>query len=355
MCVLDTGVNRGHPLLEHALAPADLHAVDPGWGTNDHEGHGTEMAGLALLGELGAAFATVGPVRVRHRLESVKLVPPVGQNDPQLYGAITAEAVARAEVQAPTRRRAFSMSITAGDGRERGQPTSWSAAIDALAAGRSFEPSTRGLTYLETAGEVPHRLFLVSAGNVDSTDLDHIARSDVEAIQDPAQAWNALTVGACTDLVYIDENDPGLHGWAPVARAGDLSPYSATSVPFATSWPLKPDVVFEGGNKGSDGHHAFQVDSLSLVTTNFEPQKALLRPTWATSAATAQVARFAADLAAEYPTCGRKPSVPSSPTPRSGPSGCSGEDLGPRVDVNVSDSFSAASASAFRAWSVRGT
>ena len=301
VCILDTGVNRGHPLLEQALDPADLHTVDPAWGTGDHDGHGTDMAGLALLGDLGTAFATAGPVRVRHGLESVKLVPPVGENDPHFYGAVTAEAVARAEVQAPRRRRAFSMSITAGDGRERGQPTSWSAAIDALAAGRSFEPSTRGLTYLETVGEVPRRLFVVSAGNVDTTDIDHMSRSDLESIQDPAQAWNALTVGACTDQVYIDHTDPSLRGWTPVAQAGDLSPYSPTSVQFAKSWPLKPDVVFEGGNKGSDGRHAYQVDSLSLVSTNFEPQEALLRPTWATSASTAQVARFAGDLAAEYP------------------------------------------------------
>lgn len=301
VCVLDSGVNRGHPLLQPSLAVGDAHAVDPAWGPHDHDGHGTEMAGLALLGDLGAVFVTNGAVRVRHHLESVKILPPVGQNDPRLYGAITAEAVARVEVQAPTRPRAFSMSITAGDGREVGQPTSWSAAIDAIAAGRSFEPTSRGLTYLEADGATPRRLFLVSAGNVHSTDLDHIARSDVQSIQDPAQAWNALTIGACTDLVYIDPNDSALRGWSPVAAAGDLSPYSSTSVPFATAWPLKPDVVFEGGNKASDGRAAFQVDSLSLVSTNFQPQQALLRPTWATSASTAQVARFAGDLAAEYP------------------------------------------------------
>jgi hypothetical protein len=301
VCVLDTGVNRGHPLLAHALDASDLHTVVPAWRTGDHDGHGTEMAGLALLGDLAVALQTAGPVRVRHRLESVKILPPVGANDPRLYGAVTAEAVARVEVQEPSRQRAFSMSITRGDGRERGQPTSWSAAIDALAAGRSFEPSTHGLAYLETAGNEPRRLFLISAGNVDSTDLDHISRSDTKSIQDPAQAWNALTVGACTEQVYIDGNDPALRGWAPVAQAGDLSPYSSTSVPFATSWPLKPDVVFEGGNKGSDGRQAFQVDSMSLVTTNFQPQKALLCATWATSAATAQVARFAAEVAAEYP------------------------------------------------------
>jgi len=49
-CILDTGVNRGHPLLQHSLAEDDLHTCDPGWGSADHDGHGTEMAGVTLYG-----------------------------------------------------------------------------------------------------------------------------------------------------------------------------------------------------------------------------------------------------------------------------------------------------------------
>ena len=48
-CLLDTGVNRGHPMLAPALDANDLHTVEPGWGTNDAVGHGTEMAGLVLV------------------------------------------------------------------------------------------------------------------------------------------------------------------------------------------------------------------------------------------------------------------------------------------------------------------
>lgn len=48
ICLLDTGVNAGHPLLEVVVDPEDLHAVEPSWGLQDHDGHGTGMAGLAL-------------------------------------------------------------------------------------------------------------------------------------------------------------------------------------------------------------------------------------------------------------------------------------------------------------------
>ena len=51
-CILDTGTTRGYPLLGPALHPEDLHSVEPAWGVADEAGHGTEMAGLALYGDL---------------------------------------------------------------------------------------------------------------------------------------------------------------------------------------------------------------------------------------------------------------------------------------------------------------
>ncbi len=304
VCVLDTGVSQGHPLLALALAAKDCHACDPSWGTHDHQGHGTEMAGLALYGDLTPMLTGSGQVRLRHVLESVKILPPTGQNAPEVYGAVTAEATSRVEIQAPERRRCFSMAITATDERDRGQPTSWSASIDALAAGRSFDASSQGLVYLNDGEEPLRRLFIVSAGNVDADALEvaHLDRSDADAVHDPAQAWNALTVGAFTDKALI--SDPKMSGWSPVARGGDLSPWSTTGVTFAEAWPIKPDVVFEGGNvvKDTQGTIDFPCADLSVLTTYYRPALKPFALSWATSAATAQAARMAAMIAAEYPT-----------------------------------------------------
>jgi len=301
VCVLDTGVNRGHPLLEDSLAAADLHTCEPGWGPHDHHGHGTEMAGLALYGDLKPALTDGQPVRLTHVLESVKVLPPPGQpaNRPELYGAVTAESASRVEVQAPTRRRAFSMAITATDERDKGQPTSWSAAVDALAAGRSFDPTSKGLVYLDVNRPAP-RLFVLCAGNVQTLEVNHLDRSDTEPIHDPGQAWNALTVGAHTELAVPD---PEWNGWTPVTRPGDLSPWSTTSVPFAGSWPIKPDVVFEGGNAVHDGNGQFSagVPALSVLSTHWRPMEKLFVLSNATSAAAAQVARIAGAITAEYP------------------------------------------------------
>ena len=99
VCILDTGVNRGHPLLANSLASTDCSTYDPAWGSDDRRGHGTEMAGLALLGDLLPLLNSSDPVLLRHTLESVKILPNTGANDPNLYGHVTTEAASRAEVK----------------------------------------------------------------------------------------------------------------------------------------------------------------------------------------------------------------------------------------------------------------
>ena len=79
-CILDSGTNRGHPLLSGSLAKDDQHAVDANWGVDDHyrNGHGTQMAGLALFGDLTYPVADNRTVTLTHRLETVTLLPPDG-------------------------------------------------------------------------------------------------------------------------------------------------------------------------------------------------------------------------------------------------------------------------------------
>jgi hypothetical protein len=84
VCILDAGINRGHSLIEPELAPQDMYALEPDeWGLDDHDddGHGTAMAGLALHGNLTAALSDGSEKVLMHRLESLKVLPPEG-NDP---------------------------------------------------------------------------------------------------------------------------------------------------------------------------------------------------------------------------------------------------------------------------------
>lgn len=290
VCILDSGVTQAHPLLSPALDVADLHTINPAWGTADSatqwRGHGTAMAGTALYGDLVPALTGGGAIVLTHRLESVKILPPngVADNEPDLYGAITAEAIARAEIQAPNRRRAIALAVTS-ESSMRGKPSSWSAAIDQLC----FDPDNR-------------RLLIVSAGNirVDLMPADHLVRNDLESVEDPAHAWNALTVGAFTEKV--DLIDPALAGWSAIAPAGELSPRSRTSVTWERQWPVKPDVVIEGGNLASNGVlPGDPVDDLQLLTTHNRPNDRAFNTIGDTSAATALVARLAGAILATRP------------------------------------------------------
>ena len=290
VCLLDTGVNRGHPLLAPALAASDLHTVEPGWGTDDDDGHGTRMAGLAIAGNLAVILAGSDPVEIDHRLESVKLLPRNGATgtDPVQHGYLTMEAMARPEITAPFRRRVFGMAVTARDNRDRGRSSSWSAALDSLAADANRH------------GEHP-RLLVVSAGNIDDNNAwsDYPDSNDSDGVHDPAQAWNVLTVGACTDLVRITE--PDASGYTPIAPRGGLSPFSTTSLTWQAHWPLKPDIVLEGGNAAKDSLGAVWMTSLSLLTTHYRPLNQPFTTVNGTSAATALASRLAVQVMAVYP------------------------------------------------------
>ena len=295
VCLFDTGVNRAHILLEPALASDDMSAVREEWGVaDDREGHGTAMAGLALHGDLTPRLAEDEERELSHRLESVKVLPPDGfdPNDPKSYGAITQAAVARIELKQPDRSRAICMAVT-NENVSGSRSTTWSAAIDQAAAG--VMPGDE-----ENA---PRRLFLVSSGNAPAhIERDKILHADDYPIEDPAQAWNAITVGGYTDKIEIAEED--LADWQPLAAAGEISPYARTSATWPQGKsPFKPEIVMEAGNRAvsPNGQDVLSVDSLGVLTTGADTDRQPLSPFAATSSATAQAARLAARLSADHP------------------------------------------------------
>jgi hypothetical protein len=298
--ILDCGVLRGHPLLAPLLDSADVHAVS-GWDKAPRVGewHGTEVAGIAAYGpRLADQIASLQPRGDLPKLESVRLIPPPPAtiDDRELDGILTAEAVALVEIAASHRRRVICLPITRSTG-DCGQPTSWSANIDQLTSGAIED-------------DRPRRLFIVSAGNYREllVDADYeYPRTNIDdcSTEDPAQSWNALTVGATTDRIEITE--PTFEGWQPLAPRGGLCPTSRTSCAWPDvhqrKWPLKPDVVFEGGNyaMNKDGVHDRPTD-LGVLTTTNRVGGALFDVMYDTSAAAAAAANLCARVWEAYPT-----------------------------------------------------
>ncbi len=255
------------------------------------------MAGMALLGDLTHPVADSRQIELVHRLETVTLLPPKNfdPTEPANYGYVTQQAISLPEIAAPGRTRVFCMAITnrsvPGD-----RPTSWSAAMDQAAAGKM-----NGETDDPTA---PKRLIMISGGNIqDDVKADDLANPDLHPMEDPVQAWNTIGVGGFTDRDTV--KGKYLNGYAAISAVGDRSPYSRTSTSWPKEMPLKPEVVFEAGNRAispSGRDIVPGVPSLSVLTTNSDFVADPLTAFWATSAATAEATRFATTLAAEGPT-----------------------------------------------------
>lgn len=291
VCLLDTGLAGKHPLIENALAGGNsIQAVEPTWSPQDVQGHGTEMAGVVLYDDLRKIIADANTIVIGHTVESVKILPDKGINRPELYGDITSAAVSLAEINAPLTNRVICMAITANDSDMKdGSPSSWSAAIDQITSGALEEDDI-------------HRLFLVSAGNVTEDEVQANSYPDasiLHSVEDPGQSWNALTVGAFNDDIQINDRD--FSGFHPVAERGELSPFSSTSVGWGKGWPVKPEIVLNGGNMVRSETDTTTDPELALLTTNRNFAMSPLTTIWGTSAATAQAGWMAAKIIETYP------------------------------------------------------
>jgi hypothetical protein len=290
VCLLDSGVNRVNPLLVDLIPERNLDSVNPTWTNSDsyRQGHGTPMAGLIIYGDLIDPLSSSTPINVSNNIESIKIVDRTA-NDPDLYGQITLEAIAIGEIMNPENKRVVCLAVTSPDNKYLGRPSSWSAAVDQKMFG-SIEDRNN------------NTVILVSSGNLSFADrLNYPISNDDLSIEDPAQAFNAITVGAYTNKDRLDVvTYPGAQ---LLAQRGQMSPCNTTSISWNKKWPKKPDIVFEGGNDGIFNSGILDEESLKLLSTGVGGIGRSWLSTMAdTSAATALASKFAAELYQKYPS-----------------------------------------------------
>lgn len=290
ICLLDSGVNNRHPLLELLLDDRNTLTVDPEWETFDHKrgpGHGTLMAGVSGYGNLEKLLLSNEPILLSHRLCSVKILPTDNQEQTpkELWGDVTSSGVFISEIENPNDTIIFCLSVTSKEDADKGRPSSWSGAIDNLTFGDDNNK----------------RLIIISGGNLLHEEAkDYPEINNISTIQNPSQAWNALVVGAYTEKTQVNSSD--YEDYSLVAQRGELSPFSSTSNVWENKWPVKPDIVFEGGNllKSPNGEIVGHED-LELLSTSKAIQVRYFDTINATSAAAAKASWFAAKIAYEYP------------------------------------------------------
>lgn len=288
--ILDTGINYNHPLLSKFITMQDCCSYGsngirwPLFTTYSAKGfHGSLQAGISLYGDLMPVLTSSNPITVNHSLESGRILPDYGNNDPQMYGYITQNICYQLEINKNVK-RVFSMAVTADD--SSGRPSSWSSAIDNL------------------ANEDNRRLFVISAGNAKNINpaVTNWENVFTNVVQDPAQAWNAITVGAYTDLYLV--TDPNYKHWNLASNPGEITVSSTSSLlwTWKNNAPIKPEVVFEGGNYliSSCKTQLDACDDLGILTTAGDSKSFNIHRD--TSAATAKASKFLAEVVAKYPS-----------------------------------------------------
>ncbi|GAA5149895.1 S8 family peptidase [Pseudonocardia eucalypti] len=292
VAVHDTGTSSQHPYLRPVLQGTG--SVVPGEpDVADRHGHGTKMAGIAVYPDYLQGIAE-GTLRAQNRLVSVRLIPTPrhgpADDDPELWAARTENSVVVAEELARDTTVVHSLSV--GAPNERGLRTAWSIGVDQLAWNDS-----NGRVIVVAAGNMPDHRLATHAEDYPVANLG-------EPICQPAQAWNALTVGGFTALTGPAAEGTGTYPPA-LAPAGGISPYASTDVGGAGR-PIKPEIVKEAGNTApDDGLPNVGAEHLSLWTTSHRHVRGeLSTPTWATSPAAAAAAADLAILAQRHPSLG---------------------------------------------------
>lgn len=292
VAVHDSGVDASHPYVTPILLGAE--SVVPGvQGSADVDGHGTQMAGLAAYSSLADGIAG-GILHADAWLIAMRLLETAGDagGDPErgvMWAERTVESIEVAESLAGDRPVVHNLSIGADNPAiGRTDRTSWSVAVDVLAWN-----SGRG------------RLLVVAGGNADTitdpTDYPYINLGPPH-LQQPGQAWNALTVGGYSALDVLTAKDTSLGYPAPLAAAGQLSPHSRTAI--AANNPIKPDIVMEAGNTAPGGGlENPEAQGLSILTLRSTAGGSgnLVRRTYKTSPAAAAASNALAQVAAAHP------------------------------------------------------
>lgn len=206
ICILDSGITQKHPLIEPHLALSNCHAQDTTSHTSrgiDTIGHGTNMAGLAIYGDLTDTLANSASIQINHALESVKIFPNLGTNE-QFWARLTRDAISYAEIENSEAIRVICLAISEKNDsdspsaslsrHDMGDPSLWSAELDQLALEVDEESEVR-------------RLIIVAGRNTPrpATASDYLVNNDLLGIESPGQSWNALTIGAYTEKITITD------------------------------------------------------------------------------------------------------------------------------------------------------
>ena len=303
VCVIDSGIQEGHVLLQPAIDHATSHCFLPGKTANDigdfvsPAGHGTRIAGAVLYGE---TVAKDGAPQLPFWIQNARVLDEHNRMPVELFPPAAVRAAVERFHHGPRHTRIFNHSINA-DGYSRTRyMSSWAAEIDSLCAAYDLLV-IQSTGNLQVTGTPPYLGFKdhLAAGRTYPAYLSEPS----SRIANPGQSLQALTVGS----VAYGSLENG--GWQTFAKApGHPSAFSRSGLAI---WSIiKPEVVEYGGDAIHSGapNPDIQIGGRipaacpELVrSTMFPPGPAHDRDQAGTSFAAPKVTRIAAQLQRLFP------------------------------------------------------
>lgn len=298
ICILDSGINTNHPLLQGAVGDAQSFILSED--SSDFSGHGTAVAGVALFGNLEERIDSNEWSRELTILSGKVLsVDDAGQT---VFDEKTIESTLTDAIQYFYREygcKIYNLSLG-----------------NLNAPFKNSHISGIAVTLDELVRELDI-LITVSSGNFTGSDIINNWRddypnyllSDDANLIDPAPAVNVLTIGSFAKhtLTYTERRyqTQGEINEIHVANEGQVSPFSRSCQKEKSAF--KPELLAHGGNYAipirQEGKGWQQVSKyLGVVTLNHQPQgRTLLSEFSGTSFSAPYIAHLAGRLLNSYP------------------------------------------------------
>lgn len=241
VCVIDSGIQEGHYLLEPAMDTATSRCFIPGREATEIAdyvspgGHGTRVAGAVLYPD---SIPTEGTVQLSVWLQNARILNEFNQLSLDLFPPAVLNEIVTAYHEGARRTRIFNHSVaTIGPCRTR-HMSAWAAEIDLLSLKYDvLVIQSAGNLFCNSVAPQPGVVQHLAAGRA----YPHYLNEASCRIANPAQSLQALTVGS----VAYGRFAAG--GWTSLAsERGHPSAFSRSGLGIWST--IKPEVVEFGGD-----------------------------------------------------------------------------------------------------------
>lgn len=247
ICIIDSGIQENHRLLEQAVDSPTSRCFIPGVPANDvadyvaNGGHGTRVAGAALY---GPTLPGTSPFEAPFWLQNARLLlGPDAALPEAVHPPVALREIVEHFRDGPRHTRIFNHSICSVRPARTYRMSSWASEIDLLS-------HSRDVLFIQAIGNICRghgpqgnptiEDRLAAGGSCPEYLLENASR-----LANPSQSLQALTVGSIALQTYLDGDRRSL--------AGATRPSSFTRCGLGLWDSIKPDVVDFGGDYVWDG------------------------------------------------------------------------------------------------------